>query len=273
MQHGCTNPPIVNAASMPGMHDGSFRAQGREQLGSLITSTWSKTIPPECGHGRMLVMNLHEKLVDHVNHLWILQPSLQYRPFCALDIHLHDHSVGRGEVPRLFHESGDVHNFRGVVVRIRHKLVVDSHPLKHPVGNSGSLFRDDRTRTPYFHIVVFRELHFRKLEQLPVDLEGVDFLEVARVSSHEPLNARLEGVRTKLQVHASRPRIQIHLASQKPGKKMLLVFHICRELQRVTATEGVAFVEIFDQFPLDSTSRRFSYPFHLIPGTCFLLLR
>jgi hypothetical protein len=27
---------------------------------------------------------------------------LQYRPFGALDIHLHDHSVGRGEVQRLF---------------------------------------------------------------------------------------------------------------------------------------------------------------------------
>ncbi len=273
MQHGSTNPPIVNAASRPGMHDEAFRAQGSQQVGSLITSTWSKTIPPECGHGRMLEMNLHEKLVDDVSHLRILQPSLQYRPFCALDIHLHDHSVGRGEVQRLFRESGDVHSFRGVVVRIRHKLVVDSHSLKHPVGNSGSLLRDDRTRIGYFHIVVFSELHFRKLEQLRVDIEGVDFREVARVPAHEPLNARLEGVRTQVQVHASRPRIQIHLASQKPGKKMRLVFHVCRELQRVTATEVVVFVEILDQFPLDSTSRRFSYPFHLIPGICFLLLR
>ncbi len=102
MQHGSTNPPIVNAASRPGMHDEAFRAQGSEQVGSLITSTWSKMIPPEFGHGRMLEMNLHEKLVDDVSHLRILQPSLQYRPFGALDIHLHDHSVGRGEVQRLF---------------------------------------------------------------------------------------------------------------------------------------------------------------------------
>ncbi len=84
------------------MHDEAFRAQGSEQVGSLITSTWSKMIPPEFGHGRMLEMNLHEKLVDDVSHLRILQPSLQYRPFGALDIHLHDHSVGRGEVQRLF---------------------------------------------------------------------------------------------------------------------------------------------------------------------------
>ncbi len=147
MQHGSTNPPIVNAASRPGMHDEAFRAQGSEQVGSLITSTWSKMIPPEFGHGRMLEMNLHEKLVDDVSHLRILQPSLQYRPFGALDIHLHDHSVGRGgSASLLFHESGNVHSSRGVVVRIRHKLVVDSHPLKHPVGNSGSLLRDDRTR-------------------------------------------------------------------------------------------------------------------------------
>jgi hypothetical protein len=45
---------------------------------------------------------------------------------------------------------------------------------------------------------------------------------------------------------------------------MRLVFHICRELQRATATEVVVFVQILDQFPLDSTSRRFSYPFRVV---------